>query len=123
MVARLPEKGDRFMASIQQIISNLPIGKSNAISASNLEQAIGNQPIGTNNDQTRDDIRRAIFDDEIPIGSCVHGYYLIDSNTEYQDLINKLNATITQYQHKISAITNGWQRRRQSKLSGNPWPK
>ena len=111
------------MASMQQIISNLPVGKPNAVSASNLEQMIGNQPIGTNNDKTRDEIRKAILDNEIPIGSCVGGYYLIDSDVEYQELIDKLNTTITQYQRKINAITNGWQKRRQSKLSGTPWPK
>ena len=57
------------MATLQQIIAALPIGKANAMKVPVFEQAIGNQARGTNDDQTRREVKSAIYDNEIPIGS------------------------------------------------------
>ncbi len=56
------------MATLQQIIAALPVGKTNAMKVSDFEQAIGNQPSGTNNDQTRREVKSAIYGNEIPVG-------------------------------------------------------
>lgn len=111
------------MATSQQIIANLPIGKANAIKVSDLEVVIGNQIVGTNNDETRNDVRNAIFNDEIPIGACRNGYYLIDSDAEYQEIIDKIDSIIKTYEEKKAALAKGWQKRKQSKQVGIPWPK
>ncbi len=83
------------MATLQQIIDALPVGKTNAMKVSDFEQAIGNQPGGTNNDQTRGEVKRAIRDNEIPVGSSSHaGYWLIDSDAECQEIVDRINSTM-----------------------------
>lgn len=112
------------MATLQQIIAALPIGKSNALKVADFENSIKNQPSGTNNDQTRREVQNAINNNEIPIGSNPHrGYWLIDSEAEYQEVIGRLNSTIDQFIAKRDAISHGWQRRKQSKSTQTPWPK
>ncbi len=112
------------MATLQQIISCLPVGKANAMKVPFFETAIGNTPIGTNNDQTRREVSDAIINNEIPIGSNPQrGYWLIDSDAECQEVVDRLDAIIRAYTTKRTAIINGWRRRKQSKTSGSPWPK
>lgn len=112
------------MASLTQIIAALPVGKRNAMKVPDIEQAIGNQPTGTNNDQTRSEVNSAIYNNDIPIGSNSHaGYWLIDSDVEYQEVIDSLNSTIKTYTEKRDAIARGWQKRKPSKSTTNPWPK
>ena len=112
------------MASLQQIIAALPIGKQNAIKVPQIEQIIGNQPSGTNNDKTRNEVVNTIHSHDIPIGSSPnHGYWLIDSDSEYQEVVDRLNATIATYVAKRDSIIRGWNKRKQSKTTGTPWPK
>jgi len=112
------------MATLQQIIAAIPVGKMNALKVTNFEQVIGNQPSGTNNDQTRREVQNAIYNNDIPIGSSPQaGYWLIDSNAEYQEVVGRLDSTINKLTAKRDAITRGWQRRRQSKSTATPWPK
>jgi hypothetical protein len=112
------------MATLQQIIAALPVGKSNAMKVPAFEQAVGNQPTGTNNDQTRREIKSAIYDNDIPIGSSPPiGYWLIDSDAECQEIVDRLNSTIQEYTRKRDALIRGWQKRRLSKNTTNPWPK
>lgn len=112
------------MANLQQIIAALPIGKSNAMKVADFENFIANQPSGTNNDQTRKEVQNAINNDEIPIGSNPQkGYWLIDSDAEYQEVLGRLNSTIDKFIAKRDAISRGWKKRKQSKSTQNPWPK
>ena len=112
------------MATHQQIIAALPVGKRNAMKVSDFEQAIGNHPIGTNNDRTCREVKKAIDDNDIPVGSSPHaGYWLIDSDAEFQEIVDRLNSTINNFTVKRDAIKRGWQRRKQSKSTGNAWPK
>jgi hypothetical protein len=114
----------KAMATLQQIILLLSVGKANAMNVPAFERAIGNQPSGTNNDQTRREVKDAITSNDIPIGSSSQrGYWLIDSDAECQEIVDRLNATITDCEAKRDAIVCGWTRRRASKASGNPWPK
>jgi hypothetical protein len=112
------------MATLQRIILSLPIGKANAVKVPDFERAIGNQPSGTNNDQTRREVKDAIISNRIPIGSSPQrGYWLIDSDVECREIVDRINATIRDYEAKRYAIISGWRRRKVSKVSGNPWPK
>ena len=80
------------MATLQQIISALPVGKGHAMKVPTFERAIGNQPKGTNNDQTRREVKEAIVRHSIPIGSNPHkGYWLIDSDTECREVVKGSN--------------------------------
>lgn len=112
------------MAKLSEIIKALPVGKARSIKAPAFEAAIGNSPRGTNNDQTRRDIKDAIMRLEIPIGSSSHGgYFLIDSDQEYQEVVDRINATVRDFEEKKDAISRGWNRRKQSKQTLTPWPK
>jgi hypothetical protein len=46
--------------------------------------------------------------------------YLIDSDTEYQEIIEKIDSRIKAYKEKKAALTKGWQERKQSKKIGIP---
>ena len=112
------------MATLRQIINLLPVGKANVIKVPAFETAIGNRTAGTNNDRTRREIKAAIMNDKIPIGSNPQGgYWLIDSDAECQEVVDRINATVADFIAKRDAIIRGWQRRKASKQSGNPWPK
>jgi hypothetical protein len=115
------------MATLQQIIAAIPVGKTNAMKVPDFEQAVGNKPSGTNNNQTRREIKSAIYDNDIPIGSSPPVgcwlIWLIDSDAECQEVVDQLSSIIQEYTRKMDAIKNGWQRRKQSKNTGNPWPK
>jgi uncharacterized lipoprotein YmbA len=112
------------MASTQDIIRELPIGKGNAISANELERRIGNQPTGTNNDETRRDVSLAILEGKIPVGSSSSsGYWLINSDEECSEVTSAIQSTINSYQEKIRAIQQGWEQRRNSLGTDSPWPK
>jgi len=112
------------MATLQQITSAIPVGKTNAMKVSNFEQAVGNQPSGTNNDKTRKDVNDAIMNNDYPIGSSPQkGYWLIDSDAEYQEVVDRINSTITELTAKRDAISRGWTKRKASKSTATPWPK
>jgi len=112
------------MATLQQIITALPVGKANALKVPDFERIIGNQASGTNNDQTRREVADAILSNEIPIASNPQrGYWLIDSDAECQEVVDRMDAMIRAYQTKRAAIISGWARRKQSKATGTPWPK
>jgi hypothetical protein len=112
------------MATLQQIIHSLPIGKANAVKVPAFERLIGNQPSGTNNDQTRREVKDAIINNHIPIGSSSQrGYWLIDSDDECREIVARINATIRDYEAKRNAIIRGWRRRKASKATGGAWPK
>jgi len=112
------------VATLQRIILSLPIGKANAVKVPNFERTVGNHPSGTNNDQTRREVKDAIINNHIPIGSNPQrGYWLIDSDAECREIVDRINATIRDYEAKRNAIISGWRRRKASKASGNPWPK
>jgi hypothetical protein len=112
------------MATLEQIILHLPIGKANAMKVPAFERAIRNEPSGTNNDQTRREVKDAIVSNDIPIGSSPQrGYWLIDSDAECREIVDRIKATIRDYEAKRKAIIRGWKRRKASKASGNAWPK
>lgn len=94
------------MATLQQIILSLPIGKANAMKVPSFERAIGNQPTGTNNDQTRREVKEAIIGNHVPIGSSSQrGYWLIDSDAECQEIKDRLNATIRDYKPNATRLS------------------
>ena len=112
------------MATLEQIIQHIPVGKGNAMRVSDFEQAIGNQNVGTNNDQTRREVDDAIINHDVPIGSNPQcGYWLINSDDECNEVVTRLKNTAEKYRQKAEHIRNGWNRRRGSLPTGNPWPK
>lgn len=112
------------MATLNQIIAALPVGKSNGMKVAAFEQAVGNVPKGTNNDTTRGEVADAILNHNIPIGSTTHhGYWLIDSDAECAAVLASLDAMIAAYTAKRNAIQAGWTKRKASKAAGKPWPK
>lgn len=115
---------EELVATLEQIVNAIPVGKNNAVKVPAFEKMIGIENCGTNNDKTRDKVTEAIVEKEIPIGSNPrYGYWLIDSDAECQEVIDRLTRTIDTYTAKRDAIQAGWNRRKASKAAGTPWPK
>lgn len=111
------------MADIQDLINVLEDGKANAQHAKDLETALG-MDTGNTQEPTRDLIRDAILRDGYPIGSIPDaGYFLINTEQEYQKTVSNLEARAQGLQHRIEAITRGWEQRKESRASGGNWPK
>ena len=55
---------------------------------------------------------------DVKIG--ISAYLTIDIK---EQIIDRLNSTINEFKTKRDAIIRGWQRRKQSKQTVNPWPK
>ena len=75
-------------AEIQRLISALPNGKRNAINAPNLADRLEYSP-EPNQEELRALIRQAISQGEI-IGSSRSGYWIIDSITEIEEVLDSL---------------------------------
>jgi hypothetical protein len=111
------------MANIQDLINVLNDGKVNARHASELEVAL-NMDVGHTQEPTRGLIREAVIENEFPIGSIPRtGYFLINTEEEYQETIDDLKARAQGLQRRIEAITRGWERRKASRSEGGNWPK
>ncbi len=112
------------MTTKAKVVTHIGVGKANAMSVAALENAIGGTPSGTNNDDTRGLVKDMIMNDHVPIGSTsYHGYWLIDSDNECDDVCDQLDRMIQTYTDKRDAIRSGWARRKASKAAGTPWPK
>lgn len=107
------------MADKKSIINALPIGKENAIKMKDLEVKVGNPTKGTNNDITRNDIKKLIMEDKVPIGTCPGGdhagVWMIDSDEELKEVVERNEAIIKDYQEKNKALKEGWEARKAAK--------
>lgn len=103
------------MSGINDLIDALNDGMKNAQKASELERVL-EMDVGHTQESTRDLIRSAIVNDNIPIGSNRNGYFLIDNEPEFSDVIKGL-------QRRIDGLQNGWQKRHESRETGKNWPK
>lgn len=111
------------MATIQDLVNALSDGQNNAIHASDLEDEL-NMDKGHTQEPTRDLIREAIIGQDIPVGSTPRdGYFLINSENELEAAVSDLEARIQGLHRRIESIQRGWNRRVQSRNSGNNWPK
>ena len=80
-------------------------------------------PVGNTNEPTRGLISECILDDKYPIGSCSHGYFLIDSEDELNEVVASLRSRIDGIEARIASLREGWTRRRASRQSGGNWPR
>lgn len=78
---------------------------------------------GNTNEPTRALIADCILNHDYPIGSNSQGYFLIDNQNELNEVVQSLQRRIQGIQNRIAALQRGWQRRNQSRLNGNNWPK
>ena len=77
---------------------------------------------GHTNEPTRFFIKDAIIEHELPIGSSNQGYFLINSDEDFEAAINSLSSRVDALQSRIDAVSEGWNRRKQSLENGNNWP-
>lgn len=110
------------MASKKDLVDALGEGKTNALTGTDLEETLG-MPVGNTNEPTRGLIADCILNDKYPIGSSSHGYFLIDSDIELNEVVNSLQSRIDGIQARIDALKDGWVKRKTSKQSGKNWPK
>jgi len=106
-----------FPNDVTILINSLGIGEDNPISAENLETALIEGEVnvhrgGTNQDETRDFVRQAIIDHKLPIHSTRRGYFIIDSEPQFQATIAGMESRIDAYNARIQAVEEGWERRK-----------
>lgn len=111
------------MATVEKIIKYLPVGKSKAIHVNEFEQKVGNMPAGTNNDITRIEVRDAIRINKIPIGSSRSGYWLLNTDDEFKEVMKSIDSKIDDLIEKKTAMEKGWAKRKRSLKTNNHWPK
>jgi hypothetical protein len=110
------------MASKKDLVDALGEGKVNALTGTDLEETLG-MPVGNTNEPTRGLIADCILNEKYPIGSNSHGYFLIDSDEELDEVVNSMQSRIDGIEARIDALKNGWARRKSSKQNGENWPK
>ncbi len=110
------------MGTKADLVRELVDGKTNAKTGTTLERNLG-MPIGNTNEPTRGLIADCILKAKYPIGSCNHGYFLINSDVELQEAVSSLQSRIIGIQKRINALQDGWKRRKSSRAAGQNWPK
>lgn len=110
------------MPNINDLIVALNDGLGNARNASELESEL-EMEVGHTQEPTRDLIRCAIIEHDIPIGSTRNGYFLINNESELNEVIDGLQRRIDGLQNRINGLRNGWRRRQESRENGENWPK
>jgi len=81
----------------KRLLAILPFGRENAVPAGDLSRALGLTPGHATFPDLRDLIRTVLRDEHIPIGSCVDGYFLVDSEEECE-------AVCASYEQRAAAI-------------------
>ena len=94
---------DKKLDQIKKIIIEHK-GKANAIPANKIAETIGIKEDATMA-STRALILEVLHTSDLPIGSCDHGYYLIQSQKEYDDVVKTLNARIHGIYERITKLT------------------
>ena len=111
------------MPDIHDLLAELGDGAANARHAADIEAALEIEE-GHTQEPTRDLIREAIVSEKIPIGSTpAHGYFLINSDAELEEVVEGLQARVHGLQRRIEALRHGWRRRQISREHGGNWPK
>lgn len=111
-----------MVASTNDMVDALGEGKTNALTGTELEESLG-MPVGNTNEPTRGLTAECILNEEIPIGSNGHGYFIIDSAQELDEVVASLQSRIDGIERRIEALRRGWARRESSRASGGNWPK
>jgi hypothetical protein len=99
---------DQKLGQIEKILLEHK-GKANAIPSNKIAELIG-----INEDATMSATRGLITDllnkTDLPIGACEHGYYLIQTQAEYDDVVKKLNARAHGIFGRIAKLTVNFQK-------------
>jgi hypothetical protein len=90
----------------QRILDVLVVhyGKNQAITVSKIVEMIGEEQTGLTNPVARIAIKEIILDEDLPIGSCSNGYYIIQTKEELNEYISNLHSRICGIKQRIKAV-------------------
>lgn len=99
-------------AQITTLIAELPYGKANAINAPDLATKLGYSS-APNQEELRAVIRQAIEQGEL-IGSSNSGYWIIDSKSEVEEVLNSLQQRAQGVCDRRNSLLNSWNAKNQN---------
>lgn len=79
-------------------------GKDSAITVSEIANRISSQNFGYSCAPIRAIIREIIEDEKLAIGSCVKGYYLIETEEERHEVIDNLTSRVIGIRSRIDLL-------------------
>lgn len=95
------------MTELQEQIWNYlqehAVGYANAIHVYDLAYELGIDPHGTNNDDLRAELRFMLIEEELPIGTCQAGVFIITNEDERERAIRWVDRDVTS---KVTALRN-----------------
>jgi len=71
----------------------------------------------------RAEITRLLINEDLPIGSTAKGYFLIDTQDEFNMAIESINGRIDGLTKRKEAITRGWEKRTKMRKKNINYPK
>jgi hypothetical protein len=111
----------QFPQNVQSLIDLLQDGETKAIHANEVEETLGIPPGTPNQTNTRNLVKKAVVDFNLPIGSTASGYFLIDSQYEFDRVLAFLGKRLTN--EREQALNEGWRLRQESRQNDENWPK
>jgi len=73
---------------IMDYLTTHAVGRQKTIHMSELATLLGYAPNGTNNDNVRKMLTKMVMTDNIPIGTCIDGVFLITNKEEREEAYN-----------------------------------
>lgn len=95
------------MATVQQLLRIIPLGKQNAIHAEDIARQL-NLPTDGNQVETRGLIREAIMAGYIILSIPVLGYWRSNDKREVQNYISSLDERAQEISNRSAAIKRAW---------------
>ena len=97
------------MATVPQLMSIIPNGKSQALKARQIAQQLRLR-VGGNEVETRNLIRDAIRQGNVIISTPKNGFWQSNNRNEVESCINSLNNRAQEIKNCSDAIKNAWNR-------------
>ena len=93
---------------VQNLIASLKYGKRNAQKSTVIGDRLKIKNFESTRGTTRNIIRRASNLYNIPIGSCLDGYFLIETQAELNSVLGRLSSRIKYMEERKSNLRNGF---------------
>lgn len=98
---------------IAELLKQKCVGKENAKTTSEIEKILAMHEDDPTNYQLRKLIKEIILDEELPIGSCSNGYYLIQDRFELDEVLDDLRGRIEGIRQRKRAIQKAFDKQKE----------
>lgn len=92
-----------MLDQLEEIMQN-HVGQGNSITTGELAEQLEVSDKETN-PKIRDLLRKLMVIKRVPVGSCNHGYFVVENRDEYQEYLNNLHSRIRGIEDRIRLVT------------------